>query len=131
MVLPAGSEIAVVFQFSDTTEIRYLSGPPRLGSRVVSTSGRVYRVTRLVRSGERMLTAQCVESRGGRRQVEPVPRLAEKRPEPTRPVDALDMATGEPPRRVDLGTRLLSAARMATSAPSRFRERRRMRDYLP
>jgi hypothetical protein len=113
-LLPGSRELAVVFVFPDTAEIRYLSRLPVRGAHVQSSSGQTFFVASLLQSGERTFTAHCVA-------YEATPARAQEAKDEQEGTGALD----------DLAGHLQALARRTIEAPARLRRRYRMRDYYP
>ena len=114
------SEVAVVFRFPHSAEIRYLETPPVPGTRVRTSDGRVWVVDELLASGQKTYTAYCV----ARQEQLRTPRL--------RPASqAQDVARPASRAREDLATRLLELANRSIHAPASIRRRYKMRNYIP
>lgn len=113
--VPNPREVAVVFLFPDSSEIRYLSKPPARRTRVRSSNGKSFMVATILPSGERTFTAHCVAQA-----VVPPRAMARRGAEPTSEHES-----------DDLPSQLLGLVRLTVDAPARLRRRHRMRHYIP
>ena len=120
--LPNAREVAVVFLFPDSSEIRYLTNPPAAGARVRSSTGERFVVAKIFASGERVFTAHCIV------QTAVAPTRTAARPEAS-PVRVEE--PGHPGGVDDFASHLLARVRRTLDAPARLRRRYQMRHYIP
>jgi hypothetical protein len=125
-------EVAVVFHFSDSAEVRYISHLPTPGQRVRSSNGAVWIVSKVVSSGENTFHAHCV----AQQDAVSAPTTA-FRPENTpraqhmEPRALAEPGTPEPGAHEDLGSHVMTLARRAIEKPARLRRRYGTRNYVP